>query len=410
MIAFDKRRVIDKLMADQALRPARAALVRQAARAAGHRSGPTPTSTPTPAPDHHLRHPAVRLARAADRRGRLRPAAGHDPAGSAHLDMDRTATPSCSTAGDVIVRPDMTAANARWNEPFRTENLLRSPSGGCATLAQAHGPTARGRRAADLQGQPTYIAYAPITTAGWSVGMVIPDDDIIQPGRRARPAHRPRARITCEPGAAAAGAVPPRSAAGQPAALALLHPADPALQRRRAGSGRRPADHRLPRPARTRLASWSDAFNAMTGSLQEKVAELEENASQLARLNPSRTRFKRILDSRAAHGHPRRRLRALRIRPRGALPGGGRHAARRGRLVRAGQRRAGRHIHRAAANADPDLRVDGGTVEADVVRSGKAVIVDDPWDHPRVLQTSASRRPRRATPTSRCRSSAVTTG
>src|SRR5262249_30705189 len=38
------------------------------------------------------------------------------------------------------------------------------------------------------------------------------------------------------------------------------------------------------------------------------------------------------------------------------------------------------------ANATP-ITLDSETVEADIVRSGQAVIVDNPWNHPRVIQT-----------------------
>ena len=39
----------------------------------------------------------------------------------------------------------------------------------------------------------------------------------------------------------------------------------------------------------------------------------------------------------------------------------------------------------ATANATP-IALDSETVEADIMRSGQAVIVDNPWEHPRVLQ------------------------
>jgi two-component system sensor histidine kinase/response regulator len=288
-----------------------------------------------------------------------------------------------NTLGDVIVRPDMTAANAPWNEPFRTENLLKSSSERLRTLTQSMLNRQSGVEQMSYNGQPTYIAYAPITTAGWSVGMVIPADDIIQPAlatgqRIGESQDRLRKQLVILLGLIAA-------IIGLASLLLSLSFTRPirALQRGvRAVAGGR-LDQRLPHAGQDEIGQLVDAFNAMTDALQEKVAELESNARQLAMLNTVSNELKGILDLPqllgaipdticGRFGFDRAALYLVegeRLRVVSASFGLG------------NERQA--HYFIEVANADP-LRVDGGTVEADVVRSGKAVIVDDPWHHPRV--------------------------
>ena len=140
---------------------------------------------------------------------------------------------------------------------------------------------------------------------------------------------------------------------------------------------------RLPRAGQDEIGQLVDAFNRMTDALQEKVDELESNARQLAMLNTVSNELKGILDLPrllgtipdavcGRFGFDRAALYLVEgdhMRVVGASFGPG------------NERQASYFI--AVANAEP-LRIDGGTVEADVVRSGKAVIVDDPWHHPRV--------------------------
>jgi two-component system sensor histidine kinase/response regulator len=288
-----------------------------------------------------------------------------------------------NTVGDVIVRPDMNAANARWDEPFRTENLLRSPSEKLRMLAQNMLNRQIGVEKMSYNGEPTYIAYAPITTAGWSVGMVIPADDIIQPAlatgqRIGESQDRLRNQLILLLGLIAAII----GVASLMISLSFTRPIR-ALQRGvRAVAGGQ-LDQRLPRAGQDEIGQLVDAFNSMTDALQEKVAELEANARQLAMLNTVSNELKGILDLPqllnaipnavcGRFGFDRAALYLVEgdhLRVVGASFGPG------------NERQA--HYFSEVANSDP-LRIDGGTVEADVVRSGKAVIVDDPWHHPRV--------------------------
>ncbi len=288
-----------------------------------------------------------------------------------------------NTAGDVIVRPDMTEASAHWGDFFRTESLLNSPSEQLRVLAQHMRDRQTGVEMIRDIGQPTYIAYAPIPTAGWSVGIVILADDIIQPAlatgqRIAESQDRLRNQVVSLLGLIAAIIVV--------GSLLLSHSFTRpirALQQGVQAVADGHLDQRLPRAGRDEIGQLVDVFNRMTDALQEKVDELESNARQLAMLNTVSNELKGILDL----------PQLLRAIPDAVC---GRFGFDRAalylvdgdwmRVVGASfgpdnQQEADHFIE--LANADP-LRIDGETVEADVVRSGKAVIVDDPWHHPQV--------------------------
>ncbi len=288
-----------------------------------------------------------------------------------------------NTVGDVVVRPDLSADNARWNEPFRTENLLDSPSEDLRALGRSMIARQIGIELMEYTGKPTYIAYAPVPTAGWSVGMVVPADAIIQPalntGQRIGDSQdRLRSQLSLLLSLIATLL----TVASLLISLSFTRPIR-ALQRGvRAVAGGQ-LDQRLPRAGQDEIGELVDAFNLMTGALQEKVAELEANARQLATLNLVSNELKSILDLQelldaipdavcTRFGFDRTALYLVeseQLKVVGASFGAGNEPQ--------------AHYFMEVANANP-LRIDGSTVEADVVRSGKAVIVDDPWNHPRV--------------------------
>jgi two-component system sensor histidine kinase/response regulator len=128
-----------------------------------------------------------------------------------------------------------------------------------------------------------------------------------------------------------------------------------------------------------------DSFNAMTAALREKVDQLERNAQQLALLNEVSNEFKATLDlSRLLRSIPDAVCQRFGF-DRAVL-----YLVENGHLLVAaaafGPGNEGEAERFAAlVNATP-IRLDSATVEADIVRSGKAVIVDDPWNHPRVAR------------------------
>lgn len=288
-----------------------------------------------------------------------------------------------NSAGDVIIRPDLKAENVRWDEPFRSENLRTSPIAELRTIARAMIDRDSGVRQLQYNGQPSYIAYAPIPTAGWSVALVIPADSIVEPAvdtgeqiGQSQDLLRSQLIILLMVIALMIGMA---------GILLSHHFARPirALQHGVRAVAGGDLNQRLTRASQDEIGQLVDAFNGMTGALQEKVAELEEHARQLATLNTVSNELKGILDLH----------RLLAIIPDTVCERFGFDRAViylvEGEYLRVMQAAFGPGHEQDAryfievANANP-LRIDSPTVEADVVRSRKAVIVDDPWHHPRV--------------------------
>ncbi len=286
-------------------------------------------------------------------------------------------------AGEVIVRPDLDARDVRWDQPFATENLAASPNPVLRQVATAMMEGAAGIARLDDDGDGSYIAYAPIQTAGWSVALVIPADDVVQPAlatgaRIAESQDELRTRLLLLL-LLIGGAI---SVLGFLLSLSFserIRVVQAGVQAVAGGD----LNRRLPPAGRDEIGELVVAFNSMADALQEKVAELEEHAQQLATLNAVSNELKGILDlSRlleaipstvcARFGFDRAALYLVeeqQLRVVAASFGAGREAQ-------------ARHFMQVA-NSSP-IQLGSPTIEADVVRSGKAVIVDNPWEHPGV--------------------------
>ena len=142
-------------------------------------------------------------------------------------------------------------------------------------------------------------------------------------------------------------------------------------------------DHQIVVQSNDEIGDLVRSFNSMTVALREQVEELEDNLRRLATLNEVSNRFKTIVAlPELIELIPRTVCEALDF-DRAALyliDGAHLHcvAAYFGPDEEANERN-----FMQAANADP-ISLAGGSVEADIMRSGQAVIIDNPWDHPRV--------------------------
>ncbi len=83
--------------------------------------------------------------------------------------------------GNVIARPGLTAEDTRWDEAYKTENLLRSDNAGLKRIAEEmlEGKSGIGR--IDFRGEEKYIAYGPLVSTGWSLGITMPVREIVAP-------------------------------------------------------------------------------------------------------------------------------------------------------------------------------------------------------------------------------------
>lgn len=81
--------------------------------------------------------------------------------------------------GKIIARPGLSAGDKRWDESFKTENLLHSHNPELKKIAENMTTGNTGIATCKFEGGEKYIGYAPITCANWSIGIVMPVKEII---------------------------------------------------------------------------------------------------------------------------------------------------------------------------------------------------------------------------------------
>jgi Cache domain. len=87
------------------------------------------------------------------------------PGGSAFLINQR---------GDVLLHNNLLNRQGRWDQPIATDNLLNDPNPQLRDAAARMTRADQGVVRMMLQDEEVYLAFAPIASAGWSVGIVIP--------------------------------------------------------------------------------------------------------------------------------------------------------------------------------------------------------------------------------------------
>jgi len=282
--------------------------------------------------------------------------------------------------GDVVVRPNM-QANGRWDQPYRTENLLNSANADLRAVAEQMVARQSGVQLIREGDQLSYVAYAPITTAGWSIALVIPADEIDAPaiatGQRLSES---QSQLWNQLVSVLLVIIVVISLLGLLLSLSFTNRISVIREGVQAvASG--DLSQRLPAAGVDEIGQLVAAFNHMTDTLQSKIAELEENARQLATLNAVSNELKSILswpvlldtipklvcerfgfDRSVLYLVDGDVLRAV------SASFGPENEAETQRFL-------------AVANAHP-LRINGSSVEADVIRSRKAIIVDNPEQNP----------------------------
>jgi len=86
---------------------------------------------------------------------------------------------------NLITHPGLKADNAKWDERYLTKNLLDSNSPALRDIASKMiaGKVGIRKFSGDpiVEGDDKYIAYAPLKTTGWSLGVAMPVNEIIAP-------------------------------------------------------------------------------------------------------------------------------------------------------------------------------------------------------------------------------------
>lgn len=290
-----------------------------------------------------------------------------------------------NSRGEIVARPDLPAERTAWAALFTSGNLRAAAGSEMQAVVDQMVARKAGIQFLDIAGQATYVAYAPITTADWSVGLLVAADDIEQPALEigARIAERQedlQRQLMVLIGAILLLCV----IVGVLTALSLTGPIGALKEGALLIAGGK-LDHQLPVQSNDEIGQLVRSFNAMTAALRDKIGELEANASHLAALNQVSNQLKAILDlPRLLDAIPRVVCEQFGfdqailylvddqvLRVPSAVLGPGR------------EEEARRFV--ATINAEP-IRLDGQSIEADIVRSGQAVIVTDAHDDPRAQE------------------------
>ena len=83
--------------------------------------------------------------------------------------------------GNVIARPGLVLESAQWNKIYKTENLLNSANLQMKNIAEKMIAAKSEIHTCEIDGEKKYIAFAPIKTTGWSLGVVMPIKEIVTP-------------------------------------------------------------------------------------------------------------------------------------------------------------------------------------------------------------------------------------
>ncbi|MDD4137873.1 MAG: SpoIIE family protein phosphatase [Methanoregula sp.] len=88
--------------------------------------------------------------------------------------------------GNIISRPGIATTDSKWDESFKSENLLTSDNDALSAVAREMVAGRSGTARVHLGREEKYIAYAPLKSVNLSLAVVMPVDDIIAPAEETR--------------------------------------------------------------------------------------------------------------------------------------------------------------------------------------------------------------------------------
>lgn len=197
--------------------------------------------------------------------------------------------------GNVITRPGLSAGDRRWDESFVTENLLRSNNTDLVRVAREMVGGQTGIARVKFEDGERFIAYAPVRSVNWSVGIVMPVDDVTAPARLSRE------KIQADTGDAAAHMASQQQAMKTIfsalfivliAAVAVLtfiftrFLTEPLLRLQKGAEeiGHGNLDYRVEVETHDEFGSLARSFNTMAADLREYIATLRRTTAEKERM------------------------------------------------------------------------------------------------------------------------------
>lgn len=81
--------------------------------------------------------------------------------------------------GKIVARPGLSSDDKKWDEIFEVENLLQSDNPELKKIAENMITGNSGVARCRFEDSEKYITYAPLTCTSWSIGIVVPIEEII---------------------------------------------------------------------------------------------------------------------------------------------------------------------------------------------------------------------------------------
>jgi two-component system sensor histidine kinase/response regulator len=287
--------------------------------------------------------------------------------------------------GGLIAGPDMEFNQNTWDKPLETNNLRETNDPTLRRVVERMSAQEWGVARVVYADKLVYLAYAPIATAGWSVGIVVPETEIIAAGQQvgagiAERQYELRTQISAAVGISLLAVL----FVGMVISIVLARPL-----RRLADAAQRIAsgdlNYQIDGRGEDEVGQLVASFNTMTIALREKVQELENNLHQISTLNEVSNRFLSILSlPELLDTIPQVICRHFGF-DRAAL-----YLIEKDQLLAVSASFGDSDETQAQeflriANAEP-IHINSETIEADVIRSGQAIIIDNPLNNPRVIQ------------------------
>jgi len=196
--------------------------------------------------------------------------------------------------GNIVSMPDLSAGNLSWQQEYRKENVFRDPDPQIRAIGRNMTAGRTGVEMASFNGTPKFIAYAPVPSLNWSVGIAMPVREIVAPVEETR-SKISNATTATKEGIGLqttrlleifivlmAGMIVAVIVLSISFAKYLTRPLDTLTQGTTAiGNG--DLDYRVPVLTRDEFGHLADSFNRMAADLKRNIEDLKRTTAEKER-------------------------------------------------------------------------------------------------------------------------------
>lgn len=196
--------------------------------------------------------------------------------------------------GNIISMPALTAGNLSWQQEYHKENILTDPDPQIRAIGRNMTGGRTGVERVSFNGIPKFVAYAPVPSLNWSVGIAMPVQEIVAPIQETR------SKITNATSVAKediglqtilllefllilmVGLIVVVIVLSYSLAKHITRPLD-TLIRGTAAIGEGDLDYRVPVLSRDEFGHLADSFNRMAADLKQNIEDLKRTTAEKER-------------------------------------------------------------------------------------------------------------------------------